>query len=128
MAQMDSVWFTQKEFLPKKHPLYTYAPIQYTLLDRYIDVSVCKASAHPPREWLEGPVLTPPFYSPSVKASFTICTQTISRKRSRQWIHFSLFSQLNEPQSLYLPQPEVLSESFKPSVLLDSYMQLQIGF
>ena len=41
--------FCQK-FLQKKHALYTCAPIQYTLLSRYINGSVCKASARPPRE------------------------------------------------------------------------------
>ncbi len=55
-SQMNSAWLFQVKFPQRKHSLYTYAPIQYSLLDRYINGSVCKASAHPPRELLKGSV------------------------------------------------------------------------
>ena len=55
-SQKNSVWSIQIESLQESHPFYTYAPIQYTLLDRYINGSVCKAPTHPPGERLKGSV------------------------------------------------------------------------
>ena len=49
------------------HPSHTCAPIQYTLLGRYINESVCKAPALPPGELLKETVRYLLFHSPSVK-------------------------------------------------------------
>ena len=78
--------YSKWNLLEKKHSLYTCAPIQYTPLDRYINGSVCKAPAHPPRELLKGSVQSPlsfskcrnPFYpshtnSLGSRSSFIIC-------------------------------------------------------
>lgn len=55
-SQMDHAWIFQVKSPQWKHSLYTCAPIQDTPLDRYINGSVCKAPAHPPRKLLRGSV------------------------------------------------------------------------
>ena len=97
----------------QRHPSHTYAPIQYTLLDRYIDGSVCKAPAHPPWELLEKTVRYLLFHSPSVETNSISCLK-------------EKFSKLIIPLSSVLTQCTQGSKSFQILYHTTLYWSLKV--